>query len=84
LCIIPTKSGSKVIKNKKNKFLIELAFDIAKKSKLFNKIIVSTYSKYQKKIPIDFLRPKIFSGDKVNDFDVMKFIINNYVKFNII
>jgi CMP-N,N'-diacetyllegionaminic acid synthase len=70
LCIIPARSGSKGIKNKnlqkikKKKSLIELAFDIAKKSELFDKIIVSTDSKYyqkilKKKIPIDFLRPKM-------------------------
>ena len=55
LCIIPARSGSKGIKNKnlkkikKNKSLIELAFDIAKKSNLFDKIIVSTDSNYYKK-----------------------------------
>ena len=92
LCIIPARSGSKAIKNKnlkklkKNKSLIELAFDIAKKSALFDKIIVSTDSKYyqkilKKKIPIDFLRPKILSSDKVNDLDVMKFELKRYQKF---
>tara|TARA_B110000967_G_C18833101_1_gene535142 strand:+ start:215 stop:901 length:687 start_codon:yes stop_codon:yes gene_type:complete len=92
LCIIPARSGSKGIKNKnlqkikKNKSLIELAFDIAKKSELFDKIIVSTDSKYyqkilKKKIPIDFLRPKMLSGDKVNDLDVMKFELTRYQKF---
>lgn len=56
LCIIPARSGSKAIKNKnlkklkKNKSLIELAFDVAKKSKLFDKIIVSTDLKYYQKI----------------------------------
>lgn len=50
LCIIPARSGSKGIKNKnlrkiKNKkTLVELAFDVANKSKLFDKIIVSTDS----------------------------------------
>ncbi len=55
LCIIPARSGSKGIKNKnlkkikKNKTLIELAYDVAKKSKLFDKIIVSTDSNYYRK-----------------------------------
>ncbi len=92
LCIIPARSGSKAIKNKnlqkikKNKSLIELAYDVAKKSKLFNEVIVSTDSKnYQKilrnKIPIDFLRPIKLSGDKVNDLDVMRFELLRYQNF---
>ena len=92
LCIIPARSGSKGIKNKnlrkiKNeKTLIELAFDVANKSKLFDKIIVSTDSNYyrkylKKKIPIDFLRPKKLSGDKVNDLDLLKFELKRYQKF---
>ena len=92
LCIIPARSGSKGIKNKnlrkikKNKSLIELAFDIAKKSNLFDKIIVSTdsnyYKKYlKKKILINFLRPKKLSGDNVNDLDLIKFELKRYQKY---
>jgi len=92
LCIIPARSGSKAIKNKnlqklkENKSLIELTYDIAKKSKLFNEVIVSTDSEnYRKilrnKIPIDFLRPKKLSGDKVNDLDVMRFELLRYQNF---
>ena len=56
LCIIPARSGSKAIKNKnlqkikENKSLIELAYDVAKKSKLFNEVIVSTDSENYQKI----------------------------------
>lgn len=92
LCIIPARSGSKGIKNKnlkkikKNKTLIELAYDVAKKSKLFDKIIVSTDSNYyrkylKKKILIDFLRPKKLSGDKINDLDLLEFELKRYQKF---
>ena len=92
LCIIPARSESKAIKNKNlkkiknNKSLIELAYNIAKKSKLFNEVIVSTDSEnYRKilrnKIPIDFLRPKKLSGDKVNDLDVMRFELLRYQNF---
>ena len=92
LCIIPARSKSKGIKNKNlkkiknNKTLIELAFDIAKKSKLFDKIIVSTdsenYRKYlKKKILIDFLRPKRLSGDKINDLKLIKFELKRYQNY---
>lgn len=92
LCIIPARSGSKGLKNKNlkkiknNKSLIELAFDIARKSKIFNKIIVSTDSKHyqkilQKKIPINFLRPKYLSGDKVSDLKVIKYELKRYQVF---
>jgi len=64
LAIIPARSGSKGIKNKNikkinNITLIERAYIVAKKSKIFDKIIISTDSpKYQnlmkKKILIFF------------------------------
>ena len=47
LCLICARKGSKGIKNKnitkiKNKKLIEITIDQAKKSKLFHNIVVST------------------------------------------
>ena len=53
LAIIPARSGSKGIKNKNikkinNVTLIEKAYTVAKKSKIFDQIIISTDSiKYQ-------------------------------------
>ncbi len=53
LCLICARKGSKGIKNKnvikiKNKKLIEITIDQAKKSKLFQNIVVSTDSKKYK------------------------------------
>ena len=47
LCVIPARSGSKRIKDKNllklsNKTLVELAYDVAKKSKICDHIFVST------------------------------------------
>ena len=93
LAIIPARSGSKGIKTKNlkkiigNKSLIEHAYDIADKSKIFNKIIISTdsvlYKSYlkKKKIQIDFLRPKKLSKDYVTDLAVVKYELNRYEKF---
>ena len=93
LAIIPARSGSKGIKNKNlqkiigNKSLIEHTYDIAKKSKIFDKIIVSTdsnaYKNYlqQKKIPIEYLRPKKLSKDYVSDLEVIKHELKRYEKF---
>lgn len=93
LAIIPARSGSKGIKNKNlkkiigNKSLIEYAYDVANKSKIFNKIIISTdsilYKSYLKKknIQVDFLRPKKLSKDYVTDLAVIKYELNRYEKF---
>ena len=93
LAIIPARSGSKGIKNKNlkkivgNKTLIEHAYDIADKSKIFNKIIISTDSAYYKNnlkknnIQINFLRPKRLSGDFVTDLEVIKYELKRYEKF---
>ena len=93
LAIIPARSGSKGIKNKNlqkiigNKSLIEYTYDIAKKSNIFDEIIVSTdsnvYKKYllKKKIKINFLRPKRLSKDYISDLEVIKFELKRYEKF---
>ncbi len=83
LAIIPARSGSVAIKNKnilkyKNKPLLVHSIEVARKSKLINKIIVSTDSKkYQiiaKKFGAEtpFLRPKKISGPKSLDIEFVK------------
>ena len=85
LCIIPARSGSKGIKNKNlkkiigNKSLIELAYNLAKKSKVFAEIIISTdsakYKQYlkNKNIFLPFLRPKKLDFDQVNHLEFLKY-----------
>ena len=82
ICIIPARKNSKRIKNKNiinfmGKPMIAHAINIAKKSKLFSRIIVSTDSlkiakiakKYGAEVP--FLRSKKLSGDYINSIDVI-------------
>lgn len=83
LAIIPARSGSKGIPQKNirllnGKPLIEYPINCAKKSKLVNRIIVSTDSEKIAKIAksagadVPFLRPKEISGDKASQLDVLK------------
>ena len=83
LAIIPARGGSKRIKNKNiklffNKPVIYWSIKAAKQSRLFDKIIVSTDSKKIAKIckkynvEVPFLRPKIFSSDKVSATKAVK------------
>lgn len=78
VALIPARSGSKSIKDKniilyKNKPLIYHSIQIAKKSNLVNRVIVSTDSKKYAKLSIKFgaeapfLRPKKISKDNSND-----------------
>lgn len=89
LLIIPARSGSKRIKNKNIKLfdgkpMISYPIKEAIKSKLFNKIHVSTDSSKIAKISkkygasIDFLRPKYLAGDKASLFKVIKYVKNNF------
>ena len=77
VAIIPARIGSKRIKKKNIKLflgrpIISYSIKLAKKSKIFDKIIVSTDSsligKIARKYGADFLfkRPKRLSGDKVS------------------
>ena len=88
IALIPARHGSKGIPKKniikfRNKPLLAHSIEYAKKCKLINDIIVSTDSKeiaeiansYGARTP--FLRPKIFSGDYVQDFPVL----NHALKF---
>lgn len=93
LAIIPARSGSKGIKNKNlkkisnKKTLIELAYDLAKKSKLFDKIIVSTdskvYKRYleSKKIYIPYLRPKKLAKSQTTDLALLGHELKKYEKY---
>ena len=61
LAIIPARSGSKGFRNKNiqkinNKTLIEIAYDVAKKTKIFTDILISTDSYQYKSI----LEKKVF------------------------
>jgi pseudaminic acid cytidylyltransferase len=87
ICLIPARSGSKRLKNKNIKFffgkpLIAYAIIAAKKSNLFERIIVSTDSnkiaqiakQYGAEVP--FLRPKKLANDKAIDIDVAQHFID--------
>ena len=88
LAIIPARGGSKRIKNKNIKLfcgkpIILHTLDTVIKSKLFDKIHVSTDSSKikrvcEKKIKIDFKRPKKFSGDKISVMSVVNYVLKKY------
>jgi CMP-N-acetylneuraminic acid synthetase len=86
IAIIPARAGSTSIKNKnlikiKNKPLISFSIAAAKKSKLINRVIVTTDSKNIKKVAIKngaevpFLRPKKISGFLSRDIEYLKHCI---------
>jgi len=83
LCLICARKGSKGIKNKNiksinKKKLIDITIDHAKRSKIFNEIVISTDSRiiqrqaHKKKVHSWFLRPRAISGDKVSKLSVIK------------
>lgn len=83
ICIIPARGGSKRIKNKNiinfnGKPLISYSITLAKKSNLFERIIVSTDSKDIAKIAlkygaeVPFIRSKRLSNDFAGTPDVLK------------
>lgn len=89
ICIIPARSGSSRIKNKNiinffGKPIISYAIIAAIKSKLFDKIIVSTDSKKISKISISYgatvpsLRPRKLSNAKSTINEVMKYCVQKY------
>ena len=86
VALIPARAGSKSIKNKnlikiKNKPLISFSIANAKKSKLINRVIVTTDSLKIKKVAIKhgaevpFLRPKKISGFLSKDIEYLKHCI---------
>jgi CMP-N-acetylneuraminic acid synthetase len=91
LAIIPARGGSKGvplknIKKLNGKHLISYTIDAAKKSKLLNRIIVSTDDKNIAEIAsmegaeVPFVRPKKISGNKATQFQVVKHA-TDYLKF---
>lgn len=93
VALIPARSGSERLKNKNIKILNNkplLAYSIlaAKKTNLFEKIIVSTDSvkyknialKYGAEVP--YLRKKMHSGSRSPDFYWVKDLLNYYEKNN--
>lgn len=88
ICLIPARIGSQRLKKKNikkffGKPLISYAILNAKKTNLFQKIIVSTDSKIITKIAIKngaevpFIRPKNLSNDKATDAQVR----NHFLKY---
>lgn len=82
ICIIPARSGSKRIKNKNILNFFGIPFlgrtiNTAKKSRIFDKIIVSSDSKKILKIATKYgainfgIREKKYSGDKVTTDDLL-------------
>ena len=95
IAIVPARAGSVRIKNKNIKNfhgspLILNCLKQIKKTKLFDKIHVSTDSNKIKKIVkkenirIDFLRPKKLAGDKISLNKILKFVLDQYKKQQII
>ena len=89
IALIPARKGSERIKNKNiynlnNKPLIAYTIRSAIKSKIFDRIIVSTdslkYAKISKKYgaEVPFLRPKKFSKSNSPDYEWLKFTINKF------
>ncbi len=91
IALIPARAGSERIKNKNiynlnNKPLIAYSIVSAIKTKIFDKIIVSTdslkYAKIAKRYGADvpFLRPKKFSKSTSPDYEWLKFTIDKLDK----
>ena len=91
IALIPARAGSERIKNKNiydlnNKPLIAYSIKSAIKTKIFDRIIVSTdslkYAKIAKRYGADipFLRPKKFSKSTTPDYEWLKFTIDKLDK----
>ena len=88
VAIIPARDGSKRIKNKNikpffGKPIISYAINVAKESKIFDRIIVSTNSNEIKDIALQFgaevpsLRPDNLSDDFTTTLDVISYEVKN-------
>ncbi len=93
LCIIPARGGSKGIKLKNiyyvnGKPLISYTLDFVKKINFFDETLISTDNLKIKQVcedygfDIPFLRPKILSGDKISDINVLKHSLLKLEKYN--
>ena len=82
ICVIPARGGSKRIPRKNiklfhNKPMIAWSIRAAKKSKIFDKIIVSTDDEEiaaeaeERGVEVPFMRPKEISDDYTNTTDVI-------------
>jgi len=91
IALIPARQGSERIKNKNIKFffshpLLAYAIYSARKSNLFDKIVVSTDSRKYAAIAKNYgaevpnLRPKKISSSKSSDYDWVNYTINLYDK----
>lgn len=91
ICVIPARGGSKRIPKKNikdflGKPIIAYSIEAAIKSKLFDKVVVSTDDKdiaevakqYGAKVP--FVRPKELSDDFVSTNDVVRHTLNWFLK----
>ena len=89
IAIIPARSGSKGLKNKNikplnNKPLMAYTIEAAKKSGMFDEIMVSTDSEEYAKIAqeygasVPFYRTQETSNDNSSSWDVVKEVLNNY------
>lgn len=94
LAIIPARSGSKGLKDKNIRLLVDkplIAYSIAaaQDSCLFSRIMLSTDSfqyaniakEYGAEVP--FLRSQTTSSDSANSWDVVKEVLNEYLKMGI-
>ena len=90
LCIIPARGGSKRIPKKNikefcGKPLISYSIKVAKKSRLFDKIVVSTDSEEIAKVAKIYgaeiqMRPKELADDYTGTGDVVKYVVNTLKK----
>ncbi len=91
LGVIPARSGSKGLKDKNiktlnGKPLVAYTIEAAKKSGVFDCVMVSTDSKKYAKIAeefgaeVPFLRSEYASGDKASTMSVIEEVIDNYKK----
>lgn len=94
VAIIPARSGSKGVKDKNIRdlhgySLLEWSIKAAKKSKLIDRVFVSTDSEKYAKISLDcgaevpFLRPKDISEDNSSDFSFISHSIKEFKKMNL-